>query len=94
MVILSEIPALDKPIAEELNSLRKGGEGSVYSLYNREYEALPHAGLSTGLRGWWSGVSDYALWRKQGGRSAPVSGTTPKGLSHGAKQFKPDGTWS
>lgn len=87
-------PSLDKPIAEELNTLRKGGEGAVYSLQNGEYEALPHAGLSTGLRGWWSGVSDYALWRKQGGRVAPVSGTTPKGLSHGAKLFKPDGTWS
>ncbi|KAE9635996.1 hypothetical protein [Aeromonas veronii] len=87
-------PSLDKQIAEELNSLRKGGEGAVYPLHNGEYEALPHTGLSTGVRGWWSGVSDYALWRKQGGRCAPVSGTTPKGLSHGAKQFKPDGTWS
>ncbi|WP_323901719.1 hypothetical protein [Aeromonas hydrophila] len=84
----------DETIAEELNDLRKAGDSAVYPLLKGEYEALPHSGLSTGLRGWWSGVSDYALWRNKGGRQAPVSGDTPKGLSRGAKQFKPDGTWS
>lgn len=87
-------PNLDKPLEEELNILRKRVEGAIYSLHNGEYEALPHQGLSTGFKGWLSGVNGYALWRKQGGRGSPISGTTPKGLSHGAKQFKPDGTWS
>ena len=84
----------DEAIAKELNDLRDDGDHAVYPLMKGEYEALPHIGLSTGLRGWWSGVSDYALWRNKGGRQAPVSGDTPKGLSRGAKQFKPDGTWS
>lgn len=84
----------DEAIAKELDELRDAGDGAIYSLMKGEYEALPHSGLSTGLRGWWSGVSDYALWRKKGGRQSPVSGSTPKGLSRGAKQFKPDGTWS
>ncbi|WAF78975.1 hypothetical protein NRL00_10555 [Aeromonas dhakensis] len=81
-------------IEENLDSLRKGEDKEVYTLLNGEYEALHHVGLSTGWRGRWSGVSNYALWRKQGGRQQPVSGKSPSGLSHGAKQFKPDGTWS
>ncbi|MCQ4053074.1 hypothetical protein [Aeromonas sp. SG16] len=81
-------------IEENLGSLRKGADKEVYTLLNGEYEALHHVGLSTGWRGRLSGVSDYALWRKQGGRQQPVSGISPSGLSHGAKQFKPDGTWS
>ena len=83
----------DTDIAEELSKQREAGDQAVYPLISGEYEALPHKGLSTGIRGKWSGVSDYALWCCKGGRQAPVSGDTPKGLSQGIKQFNPDGTW-
>ena len=83
----------DTDIAEELSEQREAGDHTVYPLISGEYEALPHKGLSTGIRGKWSGVSDYALWCCKGGRQAPVSGDTPKGLSQGIKQFNPDGTW-
>lgn len=83
----------DTEIAEELSEQREAGDHTVYPLIAGEYEALPHKGLSTGIRGKWSGVSDYALWCCKGGRQAPVSGDTPKGLSQGIKQFNPDGTW-
>ncbi len=83
----------DTEIAEELSEQREAGDQAVYPLIAGEYEALPHRGLSTGIRGKWAGVSDYALWRCKGGRQAPVSGDTPKGLSQGIKQFNPDGTW-
>ncbi len=86
-------PSKDMYLAEELSELRDAGSSSVYQLATGEYEALPHKGLSTGVRGWWAGVSDYALWRCKGGRQDPISGDTPKGLSNGIKQFHPNGTW-
>jgi hypothetical protein len=59
------------------------------------HEALPHAGLADRGNGWGfggprgEGTDNYALWRKNGGMSLPVSGDSPKGLPAGMRVFKP-----
>lgn len=75
-------------IAEATNSGRTRAPWSSANIVDipPEHEALPHEGLSEspnwnpGNPGWggtWSGVNDYALWRKQGGRELPVAADTP-----------------
>lgn len=53
-----------------------------------EHEALLHAGLAQGIRSKWSGVDEYALWRKGSGLSLPVAGDDPEGLPTGMRAFK------
>lgn len=54
---------------------------------SEEFEALPHPGLSQDAD--WEGTTDYALWRKAGGREMPGSAETPFGTTPGMFVYRP-----
>lgn len=82
-------------ISKALRDGRKtSGDTAVISL-PPDHEGLPHPGLAdrgsslfgTGPKG--EGTDNFALWRKQGGRSLPVAASDPAGLGSGMRVFKP-----
>lgn len=78
-------------ISRALKAARAAEEGNIIDIPS-EHEALPHPGLADDWNDWGEekeGTSEYALWRKKGARSMPVSASSPAGLSKGLKLFKP-----
>lgn len=81
-------------IAEQMAKARKGHEGERISL-PPDHEAHPYPGLSKGWRpfikdgGEAHGINDYALWRLNGARTLPVSGSTPEDQPAGIFTLQP-----
>lgn len=81
-------------IAKQMAKTRKSHEGKRISL-PPDHEAYPHPGLSNGRipfikdGGEAEGINDYALWRLNGARALPVSGSTPEDQPAGIFTLKP-----
>ena len=81
-------------IAEQMSEARQGREGQVVSL-PPAHEAYPHPGLSAGSipffddGGETEGINDYALWRLNGARALPVSGSSPEDQPAGMFTLRP-----
>ncbi|WP_411892341.1 hypothetical protein [Yoonia sp. SDW83-1] len=81
-------------IASQMAAARVGNEGQRIDL-PPEHEAYPHPGLSAGTVPFFSdggeaeGINDYALWRLNGARALPVSGTTPEDQPAGIFTLEP-----
>ncbi len=83
-----------KEIAMQMSRAREGHEGERIGL-PPNHEAYPHPGLSAGRipviadGGEAEGINDYALWRLNGARALPISGSTPEDQPSGVFTLEP-----